>query len=129
MVSSGTEQAITTDLLMRPRFAISGAGFVISALVFEALSIVVASLATGSAYHGVVYGGAGLIETCMLIAVEPQAYLAEVIGGIDTGHPRARSTSACPLRTVAPSRAPSAGGRYFTKRPMEGKKLRNGSSA
>lgn len=48
---------------MRPRFAISGSGFVVMALVFEAMSIVLASLATGAAYHGVVYGGAGLIET------------------------------------------------------------------
>lgn len=48
---------------MRPRFAISGSGFVIIALVFEVMSIFLASLATGSAYHGVVYGGAGRIET------------------------------------------------------------------
>lgn len=48
---------------MRSRFAISGAGFVVLAIVFEAMSIVLASVVTGSAYHWVTYGTVGKVET------------------------------------------------------------------
>ena len=33
---------------------------------------------------------ASLIETCKLIGVEPQAYLADVISRIVNGHPQSR---------------------------------------
>ena len=41
----------------------------------------------GAAHWAVI---ASLIETCKLIGVEPQAYLADVISRIVTGHPQSR---------------------------------------
>jgi transposase len=49
-------------------------------------------------HHGVASDGgaehwatiASLIETCKLIGVEPQAYLADVISRIVNGHPQSR---------------------------------------
>ena len=42
----------------------------------------------GGAAHWAVI--ASLVETCKLIGVEPQAYLADVISRIVTGHPQSR---------------------------------------
>ncbi len=71
---SGSEQTLASDVLIRSRFAISGAGFVVLALVFEALSIVLASVITGSAYHGIAYGHFGEIETYAAVGAVAAAF-------------------------------------------------------
>jgi transposase len=47
---------------------------------------------------------AALVETCKLNAVDPQAYLGDVIARIVAGHPKARSTTCC-LGPTRPSRS------------------------
>ena len=48
---------------------------------------------------------ASLIETCKLNGVDPQGYLADVIGRIVQGHPNSRLDELLPWAYAAPIRA------------------------
>jgi transposase len=70
----------------------------------------------GGAEHWAVI--ASLVETCKLNGVEPQAYLADVIGRIVDGHPKAASTSSCPGPTrPRPPSEPSPENTAYTAPP------------
>ncbi len=63
------ERAERSHSVVKQRFAIGSGGFAVLALLLEMAVVILASVATGAAYHVMFYASAGLLETYAIVGV------------------------------------------------------------